>query len=595
MATKRRKPSKKGFQILLKYLFKYKREIVLLSFLGVISGFANATVPYIVGSFFDAILDVSKTVEYFDYTIPLWMGFVILFGIIQIFANVSDWVIDKRGKRIAILVHAEYLANATAHLLQLSVPFYKEHQTGEVWDKIRRASEAIHSLLNNVVISLAPQILSVIIGLGIAAYISPLLSSILIAGMILYVFTLFIILPPIVKLQEKGQEAWGKSYGYSFGAISNFQAVKQSGAELYERRKIWGKFVNITFNTWYKVQKIWSSINFYQRTIVLVTQIFIFVVAVGLIQKGDLTIGGLIALNGYAMMVFGPFIVLGKYWQIIQNGIVAIERAEKILLLPTEQYENGKENIDDKDFKGNVEFKNVFFAYKKNEPTVLKDISFKVNAGETIALVGESGVGKSTAMELVSGYYFPSKGKVLIDGYDTKETGLKSIRENIAIVPQEPVLFNDTVRHNIRYGSFKATDEEIKNVAREAHADIFIEQFPKKYNQVVGERGIRLSVGQKQRIAIARAMLRNPKILILDEPTSALDAKTEKFITESLERLMEDKTTFVIAHRLSTVRKADKILVFKAGKVVEEGKHVDLIKIKDGVYKYLYDYQVGLH
>jgi len=441
------------------------------------------------------------------------MGFVILFGIIQIFANSADWFIDKRGKRIAILVHAEYLANATAHLLELTVPFYKEHKTGEVWDKIRRASEAIFSLLNNVVISIAPQILSVVIGLGIAAYISPLLASVLVAGIILYIFTLFIIVPPIVKLQKKGQEAWGKSYGYSFGVISNFQAIKQSGAESHERKKIWGKFVGGAFSIWYKVQKIWSSINFYQRTIVLFTQISIFVISVGLIQKDSITIGELIALNGYAAMVFGPFITLGHHWQIIQNGIVAIERAEKILLLPTEQYEDGKENIDSKDFNGSVEFRNVFFAYKNNEPTVLKDLDFKVNAGETVALVGESGVGKSTAMELVSGYYFPSKGKVLIDGYNTKEASLKSIRQNIAIVPQEPVLFNDTVKHNIKYGSFKATEEQVKEAAREAHADVFIEQFPKKYNQVVGERGIRLSVGQKQRIAIARAMLRNPKYL----------------------------------------------------------------------------------
>jgi ABC-type multidrug transport system fused ATPase/permease subunit len=576
------KPSKEGFKILFKYLFRYKNEIILLSFLGVISGFANAAVPYIVGSFFDSILNISKTVEYFGYILPLWMGFVILFGIIQIFANLSDWIIDKKSKRIATLVHAEYLAMANAHLLQLTTSFYKEHKTGEVWDKIMRASNSLFGLLENVVISIAPQILSVIVGLGIAAYISVPLALILVAGIILYVFTLFIIVPPIVKLQKKGQETWGRAFGYSYRAISNFQAIKQSGAEYYEKNKIWSKFVVNAFNIWYKVQKVWSGINFYQRIIVLLTQISIFVVSVGLIQKGDITIGGLIALNGYAAMVFGPFVVLGRQWQIIQNGIVAIERAEKILMLPTEKYENGKKNIDSKNFKGSVEFKNVFFAYKKNEPTVLKDINFKVNAGETIALVGESGVGKSTAIELVSGYY-------------TKETSLKSIRENIAIVPQEPVLFNDTVKHNIKYGSFKANEEEVKYAAKEAHADVFIERFPKGYNQVVGERGIKLSVGQKQRIAIARAMLRNPKILILDEPTSALDAKTEKFITESLERLMEDKTTFIIAHRLSTVRKADKILVFKAGQVVEEGKHDDLIKIENGVYKYLYDYQIGLH
>lgn len=295
------------------------------------------------------------------------------------------------------------------------------------------------------------------------------------------------------------------------------------------------------------------------------------------------------------MMIFGPFAVIGQNWQTIQGGIILLERVEKILLLPTEQYENTKKSIDDKDFRGSVEFKNVFFSYKRNEPIVLDDISFKVNAGEIVALVGESGVGKSTAMELVSGYYFPTKGRVLIDGYNTKETSLKSIRQNIAIVPQEPVLFNDTIKLNIQYGNFKATEKQIENVAKEAHADVFIDKFPKGYSQIVGERGIRLSVGQKQRIAIARAMLRNPKILILDEPTSALDAKTEKFITESLERLMKDKTTFIIAHRLSTVRKADKILVFKEGRIVEEGKHDNLIKIENGVYKYLYEYQIGLH
>jgi len=595
MSKNRRKPSKKGFKILLKYLFKYKKEIILLSFLGVISGFANAAVPYIVGSFFDAILNVSKMVEYFSYTIPLWMALVILFGFIQIFANLSDWIIDRKSRKISILAHAEYVVISTAHLLNLPLSFHKENKTGEVWDKITRAGNSLNTLLGDVIISLAPQIFSVFIGLIIAAYINLLLASILIVGIILYVVTLFIIVPPIVVLQRKGYELWGNAFGHAHDSIINFQTVKQSGAESYEEKKIRNRFVISAVNIWNKVQMIWSNVNFYQRVIVLFTQISIFIVSVGLIQKGSITIGELIALNGYAAMIFGPFVVLGRQWQTIQNGILALERVEKILELPTEEYENSKNTLNGNDFKGSVEFKNVFFVYKKNEPTVLKDISFKVNAGETVALVGESGVGKSTAMELVSGYYFPSKGKVLIDGYDTKETSLKSIRENIAIVPQEPVLFNDTVKHNIRYGSFKATDEEIKNAAKEAHADVFIEQFPKGYSQVVGERGIRLSVGQKQRIAIARAMLRNPKILILDEPTSALDAKTEKFITESLDRLMEDKTTFVIAHRLSTVRKADKILVFKAGKVVEEGKHDDLIKIKDGVYKYLHDYQIGLH
>lgn len=595
MKKSKKRASKKGFKILLKYLFQYKREIVLLSFLGIVSGFANATVPYIVGSFFDAILDFSAVFTYAKYSMSLWIALIILFGIIQIIANLVDWTMDRRSRRIGTFVHAEYLAKATAHLLKLPVSFYKKNKSGEVWERIRRASNSLSTLIERVVISIAPKIFSVIVGIAIAAYISPLLSLILITGIILYIFTLLIIVPPIVDLQRKGFIAWGKSFGHAHDAVMNFQTVKQSGAELYEEKKTWNKFVSVAFRTWYKVENIWSGVNFYQRVIVLLTQISIFIISVSLIQKGDLTIGGLIALNSYAVMVFGPFVMLGQQWQIIQNGIIALERAEKILQSPTEHYENDKNKINPKTFKGNVEFKNVFFSYKKSESAVLKDINFKAVAGEVIALVGESGVGKSTAIELISGYYFPNKGKVLIDEYDTKSVGLKSLRQNIAVVPQEPVLFNDTIKHNIQYGNPKATENQIKYAAKEAHADIFIEKFPKKYEQIVGERGIRLSVGQKQRVAIARAILRNPKILILDEPTSALDAKTERFITESLERLMQDKTTFIIAHRLSTARKADKILVFKKGEIVEKGRHDDLMKIKDGVYKYLYEYQVGLH
>ena len=191
-----------------------------------------------------------------------------------------------------------------------------------------------------------------------------------------------------------------------------------------------------------------------------------------------------------------------------------------------------------KSFTGEVEFDHVEFSYEDSKLPVLKDISFRANAGEVIALVGESGVGKSTAIELISGYYFPSAGAVRIDGNDTRDIDLYDLRSNIAVVPQEPVLFNDTLSVNIKYGSFGATQGQMRKAVREAHAEGFIEGFPKKYRQEVGERGIKLSVGQKQRVAIARAILRDPKILILDEPTSALDARTEQYITEALERLM---------------------------------------------------------
>ncbi|MEI6420413.1 MAG: ATP-binding cassette domain-containing protein, partial [bacterium] len=234
------------------------------------------------------------------------------------------------------------------------------------------------------------------------------------------------------------------------------------------------------------------------------------------------------------------------------------------------------------------------FSYIKETP-VLKNISFDIKKGDLVALVGESGVGKSTLVDLISGYIFPTSGNVLIDSTPIEKIDLNFLRQNIGVVPQEVVLFNDTIRKNLCYGNFEVCDVEMDSIAEKIGISDFVEKLPEKWKSLVGERGVKLSVGQKQRIGIARAMLRKPKILILDEPTSALDASTEKLITGALEELMKGKTSFVIAHRLSTVRKADIILVFKDGTIVEKGTHEELLKNKEGEYSRLYDLQIGLH
>ncbi len=313
-----------------------------------------------------------------------------------------------------------------------------------------------------------------------------------------------------------------------------------------------------------------------------------------MIATGVLSIGELVAMNGYAMMIFGPFVSLGFSWQNIQNSITVAAHAEEIFDSDAEQYApKGSKYLNL--IKGDVVFKNVSFRYAPEQPEVLSGINLDVKSGQTVALVGESGVGKSTAISLISGYYFPSEGSVFVDGVDTRKIDLINLRKQIAVVPQEVALFNDTIETNIKYGSFEAIHEDVKRVAASAHIDEFIASLPEGYETVVGERGIKLSVGQKQHISIAMAMLRNPSILILDEPTSALDAQTEKFVTEALEKLMVDRTTFIIAHRLSTVRRADKILVFQKGQIIETGTHDELILREGGVYRHLYEYQVGLH
>jgi ABC-type multidrug transport system fused ATPase/permease subunit len=383
---------------------------------------------------------------------------------------------------------------------------------------------------------------------------------------------------------------YNKAYGDAYDTVLNVATVKQATAENYEKKKAFRNFRLRAAGFWKKIASLWQGLSFSQRIIVTLTQFSIFVYSFFLIRAGELTIGQLVMFNGYAAMLFGPIVVLARNWQIVQNGLISLIRAEKILNYPSEIYIPANATILS-EVKGEIVFDKVNFRYRGKGEKILDNVSFRVEPGETVAIVGESGVGKTTLIDLISFYYPPTSGRILIDGHNLKNLDLKTLRSNVAVVPQEIVLFNDTIKNNIRYGKFDANDDEIKRAAELAHAAGFIEKFSKKYDQIVGERGIKLSSGQKQRVAIARAILRDPKILILDEPTSALDARSEKTIQESLEILMVGRTTFIIAHRLSTVRKADKIFVFDKGRLIETGRHEELIKNPNSIYYQLYKLQ----
>jgi ABC-type multidrug transport system fused ATPase/permease subunit len=578
-----------GFKVLLRYLGQYKKSIFILSIMGILSAIGNGVIPYVAGKFFDSIISPSS-IEIFGTIVSLYIFFLIIWSVIQLITYTLDWKINITSEYLSNTIWLDYLSNGFGFLLNLPMSFHKKNKIGEIGNKINTAAGALETIAGRIVIDLAPQILSIVIALGIAIYLKPILAIVLIAGLVTYVFVLISKVKPLAGIQKDYWEQISFLWGDAFDVIGNTLAIKQATAERYEQKRIQDKS-KLAVPLWMKMTKVWGTLNLYQRFTILITQIIIFVLSIVYIQKGIMTIGELLAFNAYASMVFGPFITIARNWQTIQNGIINIQETEKIL--DTEQEHYKPKDPVDVDLKGGVEFKNVSFHYDKEKP-VLKDISFKVNAGEVVALVGESGVGKSTLIDLISAYHFANEGEVLIDGQDIKRVNLFKLRSGIAVVPQEVVLFNDTIKTNIKYGNFEASEEEIISAAKKAHAIDFIEKFPEKWNQTVGERGVKLSVGQKQRVAIARAILRNPKILILDEPTSALDAGSEKIITNSLEELMAGKTTFIIAHRLSTVRKADKIMVFKDGKIIESGKHAELLKIEDGEYKRLHDLQIGL-
>jgi subfamily B ATP-binding cassette protein MsbA len=307
-----------------------------------------------------------------------------------------------------------------------------------------------------------------------------------------------------------------------------------------------------------------------------------------LVLRQILSLGELLVFVGALVSMFQPIKRLGGLNNFIQRGMAGVERVFELMDTRPDLQE-APDAVPLPAVRGGVAFRGVSFAYDGAQP-VLRDLSFEVRPGELVAIVGSSGAGKSTLVNLLPRFYDPSAGRVEIDGTDVRRVTFRSLREQIGIVTQEIILFDDTVYNNIAYGQWGVAPEQVREAARIAHAAEFVERLPEGYETRIGERGIRLSGGEKQRIAIARAVLRDPPILILDEATSALDAESERLVQDALDRLMKGRTTFVIAHRLSTIIRADKILVVEHGEIVETGTHHQLLEAR-GVYYRLYQKQ----
>lgn len=584
---------RRGTRIIRAYLQPYRRALISIVALSIAAAAVNAVIPFLAGRIIDALTEPSRTARLGSFTLPLPVALILAWLSVRALGDLADWQKSTRQERLSAIFHADYLVQAFSRLLEFPLSFHKRYRIGEVMERINRGANWIDQIVSRILIEFMPDFLSILIAFGLVFYIEPRLALLLVGALLVYAILLWRTTPRLSELSGRMNRAYSQAFGYAADRVLNVQAVKQATAEPREKREFYKFFQSRAAGLWAKYMWIWERLNFAQRIIITTTQVSIFLVSFHLIRQGALTIGELVAFNGYAALVFGPFAFLSRNWDTIQVGFSAVDRAERLLEQLPERYEPEGAVIL-REIQGEVEFRKASFAYGRGQAKVLDNVSFAVPAGSVVALVGESGVGKSTLVDLISGYYQPTKGAVLVDGHDLMGLNLRALRERISVVSQEIMLFNDTVGANIRYGKFGASEEEVREAARRAHADGFIEKFPKKYNQLVGERGIKLSAGQKQRVAIARAILRDPKILILDEPTSALDARSEALIAESLAELMAGRTTLIIAHRLSTVRKADMILVLDKGRIVERGRHDELIQIPQGVYRKLYELQIGL-
>ncbi len=474
------------------------------------------------------------------------------------------------------------------HIIMMPMDFFAQRRVGELSSRITADVSQIQDTVTTVVAEILRGILTLIIGIALILFISPKMTLLMLSVVPVIVVIALIFSKFIRKLSRQAQDQLAEAGTVVQETLQGITNVKSFSNEWYE--------VNRYNNSIHKMVNM-AIKNGRFRGVFISTMLFsvfgaiVLVVwyGVGLMQSNQLSIGSLTAFVVFTAFVGGTMAGFADLYTQLQKTLGATQRVRELLKEDTENVTIAKTQLQDEyKLKGSVSIQNIGFSYpSRKDIEVLKDISLEAKRGEQVAIVGPSGAGKSTLVGLLLRFYEPSKGKILFDGWEAGEIPLSQLRMQMALVPQDILLFGGTIFENIAYGNPDATLDEVKAAALKANAHDFIMSFPEAYDTIVGERGVKLSGGQRQRVAIARAILKDPVILLLDEATSSLDSESEALVQEALQNLMKNRTSFVIAHRLSTIRKADKIIVLEDGLVKESGTHEELIRIEEGLYRNL--------
>jgi len=470
---------------------------------------------------------------------------------------------------------------AFSHIHALSMRFHLDRRTGGLSRAIERGTRALQQITGLFAFNIAPTLFEIgLVSVYLAVTYPVKYVLVILIAVVGYVAFTLIFTEWRTKFRREmvSQESRATSIGVD--SLLNFETVKYFGNEKYEADRYNDALLRY-MDAAVKSQDTLGMLNAGQLIARVLCQVTILVLAVQDHAAGQLSTGEVVMINTFMLQLFIPLGFLGSSYRMIRQSMVDMEYMFQLLDLNPEV----RDDTDAAPLKvnqGEIQFKDVSFTYERGR-RVLSDINFSIDEGRTVAVVGPSGSGKSTLSRLLYRFYDTQEGSIFIDGQDITHVTQASLRNTIGIVPQDTVLFNDTIRYNIRYGNPLATDMEVENAAKLASIHDFITSLPQGYETRVGERGLKLSGGEKQRVAIARTVLKNPKILVLDEATSALDIKTEREIQAALEEVAKNRTTLVIAHRLSTIVNADEILVLTAGEIIERGSHLALVKA-DGTY-----------
>ena len=574
---------------LLPYLLEYRfRVLIALSCL-IAAKVTNLGIPIVLKDLIDS-LNINVNSPQALLVVPL--GIIVAYGLLRIFASVFTELREALFAKVTQNAVRKVALQVFEHLHSLALSFHLARQTGGVSRDIERGTRGIQSLISYSLYSILPTLIEFCLVLGYLAYSYDIwFAAITLVALVLYIVFTVVVTEWRTHFRRTMNDMDSKANQKAIDSLLNFETVKYFGNEAFEASRYDENLLRYQ-SAAVKSQKTLAVLNLGQQIIIAVGLMLILWRATVGVVNGTMTLGDLVLVNTLMIQLYIPLNFLGVIYREIKQSLTDMDRMFSLLNTEKEIADSPDAKtlqIENHDCGPDVRFEHVSFHYDAKRE-ILRDVSFNIPAGTITAVVGQSGAGKSTLARLLFRFYDVQSGKILIDGQNIQDVTQASLRKAIGIVPQDTVLFNDTIGYNIAYGNPSATMEEVQEAARAAQIDGFIKRLPEGYDTQVGERGLKLSGGEKQRVAIARTLLKKPAMLIFDEATSALDSKTERAFQEELLSLAKNRTTLIIAHRLSTIIHADQILVMDHGQIVEHGTHEELLAVK-GKYAEMWQMQ----
>ena len=575
------KPDWKIISGLWPYLAEFRGRVVLSLVLLVLAKLATVATPIALKYIVDYLVQNRGA----DMLLWIPVILVVAYGALRFGATLFNELRDAVFARVAERAMRRVSLRVFEHLHQRELAFHLDRKTGGLARDIERGTNGISFLLRFTLFNIVPTLLEILLVAGILFVVFNVsyVLAILVAVVVYVVFSIKIT-EWRTKFVREANARDNQSNSRAIDSLLNYETVKYFNNERYEA-EVYDRDLDDWEQARLKNRLSLAALNSGQALIIGLAMIVIMAMAVREVASGEITLGDFTMINAYLLQLFIPLNALGFVYREIRQALVNVERLFK-LLADKPAIEDAPDATELAVNRGEVQFDHIHFAYRPDRP-ILKDVNFSIPSGHKIAVVGASGAGKSTLARLLFRFYDVDQGAIRIDGQDIRQVSQDSLRSAIGVVPQDTVLFNDTLYQNLAYGRPEATEEEVYRAARMAHLEDFIHSLPEGFETKVGERGLKLSGGEKQRVAIARVILKNPPLLILDEATSSLDSLSEQAILTALKEVSQRRTTLVIAHRLSTVMDADSILVMEGGKIVESGHHQDLLA-RNGHYARLW-------